>query len=265
MDLSSLQRHFAQALADPRRDLPPGLLAAIRSDRLAAGDRMRVYQANALGALTRALERTYPVCRQILGERCFAQLARDYALTATATDPDLDNYGQGFTAFLGAAGENRAELHEYPYLSDLGRLEWAVKQAWLAPDAPAFDFAGFQDSLARVPAEQHRLTASPSLAVIQSEWPIDRLWSLHRSGAAPKELQAEDTIRVGVWRGPDGVLTERLAAPDERLLSELLAGASLARLGRLATDCSLDLASALPRFISKGWICGYAVSEATRI
>lgn len=262
MPLERLQRLLASALSDPRGDTPPALLAAIADHGLAGEARLDIYRANTVGSLTRALDRAYPVCRQILGERYFARLARDHALRSTPTDPDLDTYGGDFDTFLTAAVADRPELSDYGYLPDLARLEWAVKQAWLAPDGAPFDFTGFRDSLAGVPAERHRLQPAPSLRLLVSEWPVDRLWSLHRHGEAPGALAAEGTVRLCIVRNDHEVTPRRIDAGAADVLGGVLAGATLGELGERAAARGVDLHAVLPIMIGDGWICGYEVPDS---
>lgn len=262
MQLATLQRLLSDALADPRQDPSADLLAEIRTDRLLPEARVGIYRANALGALTRTIEKAYPVCRQILGERYFAQLSREFALRTKAVNADLDEYGGQFPVYVGSLIETRDELEDFAYLADLARLEWAIKQAWLSADSPMFDVAGFQASLTQAPPERHCLHTAPSLALVDSDWPIDRVWALHQDGRSPSTLTAEGHIDLCVCRQGDRVEPGRISALDRHILTLLSEGASLGTLSEFAVNEQIALDSILPRMIRNGWICGFAVSES---
>ena len=259
MQLATLQRLLGETLTDPASQVPDNLLREIRADGIPPERQVGIYQANALGSLTRAIDKSYPVCRQILGERYFAQLSRGFALQYPASCGDLDDYGERFPDYLTARVDDRPELVDFTYLPDLARLEWLIKQAWLAPDSPEFNFDAFRDSLQRTPAEQHRLLVAPSLSLLVSDWPIDRLWSLHLNDKAPKTLPAEGPITLCICRNDNGVNPVRLGSSEQRVLGRIMIGRSLGELGNPTEKRRIALDALLPQMIDKGWICGFAV------
>ena len=95
----------------------------------------------------------------------------------------LGEFGDSFSEFL-AGFPACAQL---PYLPDVARLEWALHAAQHAEDAVPLDLR----QLAEIPPETvPRLvfTLDPSLTLLASPWPIDRIWDANQPGAAPDTL-----------------------------------------------------------------------------
>lgn len=191
------QRAFALALLDPAL----------------ADEGLRVYRANVFGNWSAALGGAYPVVRAIVGAEFFELLARDYAQAAPSTSGDLHEYGAQLAAFL----DGYVQTRDLPYLPDVARLEWCVHLAYYAADAPPFDLAR---------PTQARL--APGCALLESAWPLQRIWEAHQDGGDPGS--------VDLGAGPDRVLVHRnrwrvevcsLGAGDYRFLERLRAGAEL--------------------------------------
>jgi hypothetical protein len=99
-----------------------------------------------------ALEETFPLTRQALGEEPFNQLSRAYVETAAARAFDSNAIGKGFAEFLveGGAGPSNAEL---------AAIEWAWLKSYHAVEALPLglpDFAGLtEDQLLRFAVRAH--------------------------------------------------------------------------------------------------------------
>jgi hypothetical protein len=98
-----------------------------------------------------ALEETFPLTRQALGEERFNALSRTYAETPEARACDTNSIGKPFLDFLRSSEAAAAEI-------DLAAIEWAWLQAYHAADAVALKLS----DIAGLPAE--RLIALPVTA-----------------------------------------------------------------------------------------------------
>ena len=94
--------------------------------------RLQIHQHHHRLSLARELAATYPVVARLVGERCFAGLAREFILLSPPASPCLFDYGCGFARYLAAV----PILMEVPYLPDVARLEWAMNLARHAADTP---------------------------------------------------------------------------------------------------------------------------------
>jgi uncharacterized protein len=247
--LPELQRAFAGALTDAKR-------AAMLAPMLRSGGtvaRLAVYRGNVYGNAGKALAGAYPVVRAIVGAEFFDGLAREYTRALPSRSGDLNAYGAQLADFVAAFPHTR----DLPYLPDLARLEWLVHLAYYAEDAPAFD-AG---RLAALPPERQaalRPRLAPACALIESHWPLARIWEVHQPGFA-------GPIEVDLDSGPDGVLVHRpqwraevasLARGEFRFLAAARDGASLGEALRAAADAdpAFDAGDALARWVSRGAI-----------
>ncbi|MDG3399591.1 DNA-binding domain-containing protein, partial [Vibrio parahaemolyticus] len=72
MKLATLQNQFAKALHYQAL----GDDCDIASDQFTADERMQIYRNNFIISLSEVLSATYPMVEALLGETCFAQIAR---------------------------------------------------------------------------------------------------------------------------------------------------------------------------------------------
>ncbi|WP_036828640.1 DNA-binding domain-containing protein, partial [Photobacterium sanctipauli] len=131
--LQQLQQDFAKAL----HYQPSPASSQINDGHFPAEQLIQIYRNNFIMSLSEVLEATYPCTLAVVGEECFAQLARQHVLSVPLTEGDVSHYGEGFAASI----EGQPELCQaVPYLADLARLEWCVDrvshQAAVAPQFP---------------------------------------------------------------------------------------------------------------------------------
>ena len=174
-DLATLERAFAAALTT--RSVDDADVAAFAGSAAQARRRLSLYRGNVQVNARKALGNAYPICAKLVGDEFFDGLAFEYASREPSTSGDLNEYGEGFAAFL----DDFAPIVQVPYLPDVARLEWHVHRAHYAADAPALDIA----RLAMVPADRFDSLAvelNPACALVESRWPLKRLWDVHQPG-----------------------------------------------------------------------------------
>lgn len=116
-NLHQLQHQFAAAL----QYQPHDLTTAIVSDHFSAQQRLQLYCNNFIIGLTEVLTCVYPTVKAMIGEDCFAQLARQHILNNALPQGDVTLYGDHFSDTITAQPILVSSL---PYLADLARLEW---------------------------------------------------------------------------------------------------------------------------------------------
>ncbi len=159
--------------------------------------RLQVHRNNTLITLTEALGAVFPVVRRLVGDDFFAFAARRFIEGRPPASGTLIDYGAGFAAHL--AGLDAAA--GLPYLADVARLEWAWHESFHAADASPLDPA----RLAKVPQDRLpsiRLVAHPAVRLIDSAWPVGRIWT---ANADP----ARDPDPVSLDEGPNYLLVLR--------------------------------------------------------
>jgi len=173
-DLITTQRVFGAALRNATKAADASSMFS--TDDATTMRRLAIYRGNAVAAASKALANTFPVISQVVGEEFFRALARRYWDDVPSASGDLTEYGAHFANFL-AAFEPVAELG---YLADLARLEWLVQRALCAHDAPRVAISTLT-TLAPTDQEEMRLALLPGTSVLESVWPVARLWAIHQA------------------------------------------------------------------------------------
>lgn len=179
MKLRDLQAAFR---ADILRN-EAGVAPFVLGDGLAPEARLQIYRNNSLITLTEALKATFPVVCRLVDARFFAYAADAFIREHPPRAPCLAEYGADFAAFL----EGFPPTSALAYLPDVARFEWALNEAYHAPDAAALDPA----RIAAVPAERQaglRFALRPAVRLFRSRFPIDRIWEANQAGVAEPGL-----------------------------------------------------------------------------
>jgi hypothetical protein len=256
-----LQAAFGAAMLADDPAAPGGTLAPlVRGDGLSADARLRLYRHHVLSTLTDALRSAYPVVARLVGDGFLAYAADRYVRAHPPSGPCLFEYGESFPPFLASFPPCRS----LEYLPDVARLEWALHAAAHAPDAPALD----PETLRGLPAaDAARLVVRlhPSVSLLASPWPVDRIWLANRPDGeteGPVDLGAGG-VRLEVRRVDDGPAFRPLAPGAFALRRALADGRPLADAATLAVgaDPTLDLAVALHDLLRDGVLVGVAVAS----
>ena len=244
--LPDLQQMFGAAIEDAGR--ASAAAGMFRGDPERSLARLAVYRGNVYANCGKALASAYPIVRKIVGEEFFDAMAREYVRSNPSQSGDLNRYGERLCDFV-AGFPHTADL---PYLPDVARMEWLLHRAYFAENASPFD----PSSLARVEAERYlalRLELSAACALLESDWPLGRIWTIHQD-------DSRGAFEIDLDSGPDRVLVHRplwraqvlsLACGDFLFLSAASRGETLgAALQAAATaDASFEPSTALARWI----------------
>lgn len=225
-------------------------LASLRmiAGTMTAAARVEIYRNNVLGNYRKALAATFPVLKRLVGAAFFDAAVDEYVRAHPSTRGDVNRYGGDLPSFLASYSPARA----LGYLPDVARLEWAVDQAGIAADAPAFDLA----ALAAIPPDAYadlRLVLHPSVQLFESPYPVLRIWQANQAEIAdpPAVDLGEGGDLALVARGGRGVTIERVSRGEAALLRASAANASLGMAAQLASEAepSFDLTAALRRHV----------------
>jgi hypothetical protein len=178
MKLSEIQSQLQDQIISesPTPDLLLGAL--LDGPSLSAEEGLAVYRDMYEARVYSSLADDYPVIHSMLGNEDFAFLVRHYIQAFPSRSFTLEHLGNHFPDFL----ETREfPASRMPYLPELAWLEHAVNQAFHAPEfavlqAQDFDLACFDDYL------DHRLSLSPSVSLLEMQYNVNRIYSLHESG-----------------------------------------------------------------------------------
>jgi hypothetical protein len=235
----------------------PEIIAAILGEEGEAEARLRIHRHHILTSLTEALKANFPVVCRVVDARFFGYAADAFIRLHPPSAPCLAEYGAEFPDFIRAFEPARA----LPYLGDLARLEWAVMEARNAPDAAPIAAESLRQ-VAVVDYPDLTLQLDPSLRLIRTLWPVERIWAAHQDPepAEPIQLGSEGSRLIVRRRGAE-IEVESVEPATFAFIAALRHGRCLAKAGSagLAADPFFDMAMALRRLLSEQALVGFSV------
>jgi hypothetical protein len=245
-DLDRLQRLMCSAV---RGRHEPELDDLIEGGGLQPEARLRIYRNHAILTLTEALKATFPVVCRLVDERFFGYAAHRYIGVNPPSHPCLSEYGESFADFLATFPACR----ELVYLADVARLEWAINRALHAAAADAADRSVLRTS-------DPVLMLHPSLQLVASRWPIERIWRANQPDGNNDEAINLDAggARLLVFRRDDRVVIIGIEESAYAFLDGIAHGARLEEAIRAAMRIALSCNSAatLDLLFAEGLIVG---------
>jgi hypothetical protein len=244
-------------------DEPAAAIRDISGDGLAPEARLAIYRHHVAETLGDLLQAVYPVVCRLVDARFFAYAADRFIAAHPPTSPCLFEYGEAFADFLAYFEPCRA----LTYLPDVARLEWALNRAEHADDAATLDVR----LLGEVPAEDFdRLTfrLHPSVTLLRSPWPIDRIWRASQLDAGPDttvDVQSA-SASLQVWRRNEDVLLRPLASADFAFRLALADGRTLGTSAEIASaaDPGFDLAASLSGLFHDDVLTAFTLDKEDR-
>jgi hypothetical protein len=257
--LRELQRQLAVALLGGD---DAAAAAAVRDDGLPGAARLAIYRHHVFTTLTAVLAAAFPVVQRLVDPRFFGYAADRYIRVAPPAGPCLHEYGESFPAFLGDFPPSRT----LPYLPDVARLEWAMHRALHAPDGAALGAA----ALRSVPPERASeliLTLDPSVSLLASPWPVDRIWRANQlaAGDAAVDLGAGASA-LEVRRLGEDVVFRSLGRGAFAFRLGLQEGATLGAAAEraVAAEPGFDLRAGLVALVEEDLVVGFGGPPSNR-
>ncbi len=225
---------------------------------------LRAYRANAQALSASALQASYPVLQQLMGEENFQHLAQDAWQARPPERGDLAQWGGMLPAYLQQVPQLQALLREHPFLPDVARVEWALHEAATAADAD-LDAASFQWLASQDPA-QLRLLLSPGCTVLPSIYPVVSLIQLHDPRASALHEGARAAIAASepqtalIWRQGLRPMLSGADAASATLVEAALQGLPLSTAldAALALSADFDFSAWLRESVQTGLLIGVA-------
>lgn len=236
-----------------RRDGRPALLS--------------VYRNAYIARLAAALADNYLVLQCAMGDESFHELALAFIRACPSRHPSIRWFGELLPDFMA----QRDDLVGHPALVDLARMDWALREAFDAADAPALA----PQDLARLPPEGWpglRLQLHPSAQRLALQWNVEPAWRVLRehdpeSGAAEPELPEPQAHphHLLVWR--QGLETRWRSLPPREAawLAAVQAGRSFGELCERALQdeadesaAALAVVQALQQWLGEGLVSGWS-------
>ncbi len=259
MSLALIQQDFLKAVNSNHNGLCGHLC---QGGALKPMDRVNIYRNNTQQARVRALSDIYPMTVGIIGTRLFNMFCHRYSDSHPATHWDLNQYGREFPQFIAEQAIRFDGLAELLYLEELGHLEWLLHQSYYAVNSTEFPLEQFS-GLDSASQQACRLLLSPSVGLINTDWPLYDLWQHWQQGTLPDAL---DPLSTTEYLCVSKDRHRPTVTPINREQYLLLSKLSHTSLVALATQPELASAlKALPEYVAKGWITDFYLLGADRV
>lgn len=172
--LPDLQEAFQRFLLTGDSEIGSHLVG---TRRVPVATRLGIYGDGYRSRLIEALETSFPVLANLLGEADFQALAGRYVATHESSFFSIRYYGDRLADFL--AGD--AEYARAPLLAELAKWEWAMAAVFDAADAEPVGSSAFAQV---APEDWAKLWFewSPSVQVVELEWNVPELWKAVTEG-----------------------------------------------------------------------------------
>lgn len=253
------QAHVLQgdeaALADVRSVGGPG-----------ARQRLGIYHHAYRARLRETLRDSFGHTLRYLGDARFDGLAAEHIEATQSLHANLRFYGEGFADWLSlrlADPESPVGLH--PEVAELARLDWALRHAFDAAEAPALSC---EDLAAVAPAEWATVAwaLQPSVSLLRCQVNTLALWHALDQEAELPEVQALAWPQhVLVWRLGDRPHFRSLCAAEHLALASLQRGRSFAQVcAELAEAWPAQDAATLAGRCLRQWVAEGVLQRSAR-
>ncbi|NML31745.1 HvfC/BufC N-terminal domain-containing protein [Paraburkholderia antibiotica] len=219
-ELARLQTLFGTQLAQRTASLEA--LAPWLANDDATARRLARYQASLRYHHARSLTLIYPVLQSLVGDAFFRTLAYAYGDAHGSRDGDLRRFGAELPAFVAQL----PSANDYPYFTDVARLEWALHEANYAADAPTLRL----DDLAAAGVDEAQtwpLELHPAATLHASAWQIAAIWLAHRPDGHAIPASIDAPSRTLVYRDGWTPMLREIDASEWAALTALARGATL--------------------------------------
>lgn len=243
---------------------PALLLPMVRSGGVAPEQRVEVYRNNYREIYRKALAASFPVIHRLVGESCFAGLARAYTREHPSRCGDIQHFGTNFAAFL----EHTYDDTGFRYLSSVADLEWALEEIHLEPDERPLAIVELQkfsaDDYCNLVFRVRR-----AVRLVKSGFPIHAIWRANQPGNNDRVDLDRGRENVAVARQGDDLQLHLLDDDTFALAVELARGVRLedawtpdAGVSReIARHAAPDLGAALRTIMNLGLLADVAASD----
>lgn len=207
--LSQIQDEFQRYLLDADRTIERRVVG---TDRVPVDTRLAIYGGGYGARLTEALQASYPVLAQLLGEPDFEELAAAYIRMHPSQFASIRYYGDELAEFL----NDEPGYAAIPVLAELARWEWAMTETFDAADAQVVPLSAMGDISPQVWSDLH-FEWHPSVRRLELAWNVPQIWKALSGDAGRLEpsLSAEPEQWL-LWRRELDIFLSLAAAGRSR-------------------------------------------------
>ncbi len=209
--LATLQRQMSEAIHSV--ELTAKLLESlgiVDQAPIQAAERMGIYRTAFAIRMSNALEEDFPETRELLGEKKFARLVKNYLAEVPSRSWTLAELGEALPEFVAQSDWSI----QYPYLADLTRLEWSRVLADHGGRTECLDPKRLEQ-LSESELSDLELALSPSVRLLRCDWAV------HAD-------RSQRATCLAIYRAPSDEIRElELSEKQWMLLKKLSTGLSL--------------------------------------
>jgi hypothetical protein len=212
--------------------------------------------------LIEALQKTFPVLAELLGESDFQSLAGAYVESHESTFFNIRWYGERMGDFLAAD----ATYSRVPLLAEMARWEWAMAAVFDAADAESLDLNAFA-GIAPEDWDGLRFEWSPAVQVLQLEWNVPQLWKAVTEGNDERPDPVHEPASYLIWRRELQIYFRPLGAEEAPVVAAARSGHSFGELCVLLCEhldesqAAQQAAGLLRGWVESGLLVGLAASD----
>jgi len=190
--------------------------------RLSPVERLDIYADMYFYRLRDCLQEDFAATQAAIGAEWFHNLITDYLIAHPPSHFSLRQAGRHLPRFIAT----HPVAAQRPFLAQLAALEWAVLEAFDAPDALPLEITALQD----IPPEdwpELRFELTPSLQQLHVDWRVDDVLRSVQDGTPPATPNASPTW-LRVWRQDLRVFHRPIDAAEAAALDAVRARGSFA-------------------------------------
>lgn len=232
----------------------------VGSAKVSTPRRLAIYYDAYRLRLLEALDSNYPILHAWMGDDEFEKLGLAYLEAHPSTHFSIRYFGHRLSEHLASAETNR----DKPYLSEMAALEWAMSEAFDAPDSPGVGL----DAMASLPPEawpEMRLALHASVRRLDLRWNVPAIWKAIKEEQAPEEPRGDAWPQPWlVWRQDLKIFFRSLSVDEAWAIDAAHTGKTFAAICEGlcewidAQNIALHAAGLLKRWITDGMIVNIA-------
>ncbi|MFC0308683.1 DNA-binding domain-containing protein [Gallibacterium trehalosifermentans] len=158
--------------------------------------RFNVYRNNIFSSLMKALQITFNVTHQLVGDDFFQAMAHCYLQESPPTSPILAYYGDTFPKFIA----HFTPAKSLPYLADVATLEYLRVQSFHAEDSKPIANEQLIALLQNNEIANYQLQLAPSLLLFSANYAAVSLWEAHQIRKDLQKITLEQREYAAILR-----------------------------------------------------------------
>jgi len=225
------------------------------SHKRSAYDCLASYRGSVRGGLLQALQDIYPVMNKLLGEQAFEGLSRQYINKYPSRSSNIAEYSSNFSDFI----EFFTPLENYPYMTDVARLEWFWHEVFNETDDTPLNL----EQLRLMSPEQHlelKFKRPYASRLLRSPWPVHRIWEANQDNSKNEAVELiNGDYYFLIWRQGYGMRIDSLSKSEWGFLQQLEQSACFSQAIEqfLQSHPNEDISELFSSAIDQGWIVDF--------